>query len=224
MRRCALGEADAGFAAELVEAAQELRSREDRCGGNGGIALGARHLHQLNLAPALEQRVANQRLISELVRDRGRGIGRLLDDVLDHARVRPGEEAVDVAELLPQLVVARWHDRQNFVRERVANFACDPQRAVVGKVLAVLHTQFDEDAPVLLRQRDGGHDERAEVVALTALVAANPAGRVSQHRLDRRAGALARLHVGRFARNERSDRVGMLGQRLVEDDLAAAAL
>lgn len=188
--RGSLREGDAGLVREVIEAAEELGAGEEGGGGDSGVALGAGHLDEVEGAAVFEEGVTDEGFVAELVGDGGGGVGHALGDVLDGAGVGPGEEAVDVAELRVELVVAAGHDDDDLVGECAGDLCGGSRRAGIGEVLAVLHAELGEDAPLRGGDADGGDDEGAEVVALAALVAADPGGGAVDDGGDGGAGGL----------------------------------
>ena len=174
-RRRALRQPYARVAPELIEPPQKLRPRKNRRRRNGWIAFRARHLHQLHLPSAFEERALDQRFVAELVGDRRRRFRHALEHVLDRARVRPCQQAVDVSELLPEFVVARRHDRDDFVWSDIADCAASADARASVRFLLSCTPSVCEHPPRRLVERHRGDHERAEVVALATLVAADPA-------------------------------------------------
>lgn len=220
--RGSLREGDAGLVREVIEAAEELGAGEEGGGGDSGVALGAGHLDEVEGAAVFEEGVTDEGFVAELVGDGGGGVGHALGDVLDGAGVGPGEEAVDVAELRVELVVAAGHDDDDLVGECAGDLCGGSRRAGIGEVLAVLHAELGEDGPLRGGDADGGDDEGAEVVALAALVAADPGGGAVDDGGDGGAGGLLLGGGGSGAAEEGGDGGGAGVIGLVEDDFAAA--
>src|SRR4051794_38112958 len=91
-RRDAARELDAARLPGIAEPVNELLAREDRGRGDGEIALGFRALLELDEAALLEEGALDERRIRELIAQRTGAIRPQLEEVLDDARVPPGEQ------------------------------------------------------------------------------------------------------------------------------------
>src|SRR4051794_39169666 len=93
-------------------------SRQDRSCRYRQIRFGFRPLLQANRLAALQQCFLDHAWVREFVRECARTIWFPLQEVLDHPGVTPAEQAIEVAELFVEIVVALGPDR-----DRVSNRA-----------------------------------------------------------------------------------------------------
>jgi len=168
-----------------MKARQELGAGQDGRGRDRGVLLGARLLDKVDVPALLEKGVADEFLVAELVRDRlPRGYP--FQDVLDGPGVPPGEQAVEVAELVVELVVflrADGHDRVKGIGF-FEGFGEVP-RPSVGNPLGVLDAELPENPLLAFGHEEGGDDEGAEKIPLARFVRPDVPGLRSEELLFR---------------------------------------
>ena len=177
LRRSALGDGlDALGRLDLAEREEERLAGEDGGGGDGDVGLGAGVLLELDLAAALHERALDAVAV-ELVGDRARARRHGGEQVLDGARVAPGEEPVDAVHLRVEAVVRRVADADDGVAvgaEEAPDSGGDAQGLLVARdALAVAHAELAQRFDEFLVGVGGGNAQGAEEVALAALVDAH---------------------------------------------------
>ena len=130
-------------------------------------------LLERDLPALLLQRVQDQALVAELVGD-GALAGHLLEEGFKRLGVAPGEEAVEVADLAVQFVIAFGADGDHAVAAQGFDVHLQLPDDAVGDLLAVADVEGSEVFCEAGRDVDGGDHEGAEVVALARLVNTNP--------------------------------------------------
>src|SRR5207253_9163182 len=101
----------------------------------------------------------------------------LLEQVLDDARVRPGEEPVQIAHLRVERVVALGPDRHHGGGVSCPDATGQALGLSVGQRLAVAHAEPRENLPAAGGNAHARYHEGAEAVAMAALIGPDGASR-----------------------------------------------
>ena len=161
----------------------EAVAREDRGRRHGHIALRAGPLLELHGHVPLAEGALEHPLVGELIAQRPRAGRHLLVQCRDDASVAPSQQAVEVAELGVKLIVAvRAHadnlpghpgQRTDFLRHGV-------NASIVADLLAVAAADLEQRRRRALIGEHAGHHQRAEIIALAALIHPEVGGGVEQ--------------------------------------------
>src|ERR1700730_16387667 len=82
----------------ILEPQDKLLSGQNRGCGHGDVCLRFRSLLDLNPPPGINQSTQDNSLISELIGERTRAVGSLLQQILDYPGVAPAEQVVQISE------------------------------------------------------------------------------------------------------------------------------
>src|SRR6202047_5110716 len=96
--RDSLGEDGPKLSALILEPQDKLLSGQNRGCGHGDVCLRFRSLLDLNPPPGINQSTQDNSLISELIGERTRAVGSLLQQILDYPGVAPAEQVVQISE------------------------------------------------------------------------------------------------------------------------------
>src|ERR1700731_229435 len=156
-----------------VEPVNEGLTGQNRRRRHRNVRFGARPLLDGDLLPMTKQRLFHPPRIRELVGQRARAVRFFGQQVFDHPGVTPGEQFVQIAEFLIQLVIFRWTNQHDFDQTHriLSNRICQRDNpGIRPDTVAVLHpglNQFSRDPVVYIDARD---HERSEKIALSAFV------------------------------------------------------
>lgn len=144
-------------------------------GGDGDVALsfGALLEVQTEFLRARAEGLLQHRLLSELIAQRTRAVGPLLQQGLDDATMPPRKEAVEAFEFRIERVVAVRPHADDFCED--AGRGADDLRqgadaGIAGNGLAVLHAGSAQGVGDVAVRVHSGNNEGAEEVTLAALI------------------------------------------------------
>ena len=175
----AFGELEAPFFFGVGQPIDEFFTGQDGGGGHGVIAFSFGLLAEFDFSSFGHQGALQHDGIGELIAQGGRTLGLPLAEVLDDARMAPGEEAVEIANLFVKRIVFLRRDNDDLADQagggtyNIRHFA---DLGVGADRFAVADAGFEELAGDGVVRVGAGDDERTEKIALAAFIDAEVRG------------------------------------------------
>lgn len=179
----AFGKSDTEFLTQCGETAQKLGAGHDRGGGDRNVLFAPVHLHQTDLLALLKQGALDKRLVAELIGDDDIDID-LFEQVLDGARMTPGEHAVQVFEFGVEFVVLfRSNCHDGMWDRRLLDVVGELERPRIGELLGVGDSPITQGNTLLEIAGNGRDHEWTEEVAFAGLIGSGAAPHFLRRRL-----------------------------------------